>query len=96
MRSKFIFILLGVLFYSCCGIDCEKQKYAEFLIDKIEQYRTINDSIPNNLRDMGIEVNESDKAYFHKISRDTYTIWYGTTLGDSNIYYSSTKSWAFD
>ena len=94
--NKIVFMFLCFVFYSCCGIDCEKQKQAEHLINKIETYRIENDRIPNSLIDLGFKLNEEDEVYFEKIDEDLYTIWYGTTLGDSNVYYSKSKVWTYD
>ena len=85
-----IFILIST--QSCCDIICERQKYAELIIEKVELYKKENNRLPNTLKDIGIEYRE-DMAFYGKISDDEYEVWYGTYLGVSKIYNSKTKSW---
>ncbi len=64
-------------------------------IKKIEHFKKINNTLPNSLSDIGISVfSESDPPiYYEKIDSIRYIISFGTTLGDSKIYYSDTKQW---
>jgi type II secretory pathway pseudopilin PulG len=64
-------------------------------VKKIEQYKKDNNRLPVSLSDIGITVkSESDPPiYYDKRDSIHYTIFFGTTLGESKIYYSDSKKW---
>ncbi len=77
-----------------------KIKYGEELIQKIEQYRSENNRIPESndwevLNKIGIPTKESDQPYYMKIDTDTYQFTYveGFLEGPYLIYNSHKKSW---
>ena len=37
--------------------------------------------------------NEDGPVYYEKINDGVYILWYGTTLGESNIYNSKKQRW---
>lgn len=65
------------------------------IIQKIEHYRQVHNQLPNSLTDIGIEIkSESDPPlYYDKMDNLHYTISFGTSLGESKIYYSDSKQW---
>jgi hypothetical protein len=42
---------------------------------------------------MGLEDSESGPVYYQKTTDSTYIVWFGTVLGESATYKSSTKKW---
>ncbi len=92
---KTLYILICVLYFglnSCCDTFCKRHKHAEFLIDKIEKFRTENGRLPKNLSEINVIVNDKTSVYYLKISNSTYEVWYGIGF-ESNIYNSKTKEW---
>ena len=81
---------------SCCDVYCEREQYANMIISKADDYIKINGEIPKDIDELGLEEKENSLAYFLKVSEDKYVVWYGTNLGDSNVYNSKTKTWYFD
>ena len=93
-------LIVGVCF-SLCLFVCKgsrennlMQQSNEF-VKKIEQYKKDNNRLPVSLSDIGIIVkNESDPPiYYEKKDSIHYTVSFGTTLGESKIYYSDSKKW---
>lgn len=69
-------------------------KQGNILIEKVERYKTINNKIPNSLKEIG-ENEESDNYPFFYQKHDSlyYSISFGISIDDSKIYYSDTKQW---
>jgi hypothetical protein len=64
------------------------------LIEKIELFRLEHKRLPNTLEEMGIEERDGiDELYYDKRDSSNYTISFGTSLGESEFYYSDTKQW---
>jgi hypothetical protein len=63
------------------------------IVTKVERFRKSSGHLPEGLSDIGLESNESCPCYC-KTSNDSYMVWYGTTLGESDTYDSRTKQWA--
>ncbi|MBK8485174.1 MAG: hypothetical protein IPO86_05425 [Saprospiraceae bacterium] len=64
-------------------------------IEKIEKYKKDNNKLPTSLSAIGIAIkNESDPPiYYERKDSIHYTVSFGTTLGESKIYYSDSKKW---
>ncbi|TNE52860.1 MAG: hypothetical protein EP338_13815 [Bacteroidetes bacterium] len=93
MKLLIGFILSGVLFYSCCDVSCQRQRYAEKLIERIEDFQQIHQRLPNSVRELGFKESEQSKAYYEKTGDHQYQVWYGTSLGRSMVYRSERKKW---
>ena len=83
-------ILLGLS--SCCDFVCERHKYAESMIEKIEKYRIVNGRLPEDVTEIGLVETDESPAYYSKTSDSTYTVWYAIGF-ESNVYQSQTKEW---
>lgn len=82
--------LIGI---SSCNFKNEEQQYAEELIKKVESFRKINNRIPENVSEIGILEEMDSPAFYQKKNDSTYIIWYGLSVGESNVYNSLTKEW---
>lgn len=94
MKTK-IQILIIILF---CGIigcvsENDKQKYAEMIIEKVENFKNENSHLPKNVSEIGLTESEKSFAFYQKETDSSFTVWYGLGVGESNIYLSSTKKW---
>ena len=83
-------LILGL--NSCCDLFCERRKYAESLIEKIEEFKIENGKLPENVTEIGLKESSESPAYYSKINDSTYTVWYAIGF-ESNVYYSNTKKW---
>ena len=65
------------------------------IVKKIEDYRKINNSLPVSLTDIGIKVKDeaNPPIYYEKRDNSHFTVSFGTSLGESKIYYSDSKRW---
>jgi len=77
----------------CCDLLCERQKHAELIIEKVEQFRIEKGELPERVTEVGIDDNQDHLSFYMKKSKDEYEVWYGLTLGSSKIYNSKTKKW---
>jgi len=63
------------------------------VVAKVEQFRKSNGHLPNALSDIGTKEEENCPCYC-KTGDDSYIVWYGTSLGESDAYDSRTKKWS--
>jgi hypothetical protein len=70
-------------------------KQGNELVEKIEAYKSENGKLPDNLEDMGLEEKEEGPLYYQKWDSLNYLVYFGTSLGESMIYYSDKKEWDY-
>jgi hypothetical protein len=92
-----IFLALFAYWYFCTGPaqDNKLIKNGNIIVEKIEQYKKINNDLPTSLKDIGENV-DWDYPYHYKIinrNRGCYMLSFGMTLGESKVYYSDTIEW---
>ena len=63
------------------------------IVQKIEFFRQTKHLLPNSFKEMGIEMKEEGPFYYNRIDSINFTISFGTSLGESKIYYSDSKRW---
>lgn len=64
------------------------------LVSKIEIFKTEHKSLPNSLKEIGIEEKEGvDALYYDRRDSLHYVVWFGMSLGESKIFYSDSKQW---
>jgi hypothetical protein len=93
MKCPLLLVLTLVLGVVVVGCNSSKRKSSENVVAKVEQFRKSNGRLPNALSDIGTKEDESCPCYC-KTGDDSYIVWYGTTLGDSDAYDSRTKKWS--
>ena len=62
-------------------------------ISKIGEFRKVKGRLPDSLSEAGAQDGESCPCYC-KTGNDSYLVWYGTTLGESDTYDSETRKWS--
>lgn len=88
-----LFSALLVVLFNFNNRERKLIKEAETVIDKIEQYKALNSCYPNTLAEVGCDYNESGPLFYQKNNNTSYMLYFGTTLGESKIYYPETKTW---
>lgn len=78
---------------SCCDDNCQCQKYAEIMIQKIDSFESTHKRLPEDVLEIGLIEKLDSPAFYQKTGDTTYMIWYGLGLGSSMVYYSTTKTW---
>jgi 3-mercaptopyruvate sulfurtransferase SseA len=68
-------------------------KRANLVIAAVNSFQSRTGGLPNNLDATGIKDSQSLGVYCQKTSDSSYIVWFGTVLGESAIYESSTKEW---
>ena len=65
------------------------------VVEKIESYRKSNNRLPNSLSALGIVLSDegSQPFYYERRDNSNYIVYFGTTLGESKIYFSDSKKW---
>jgi hypothetical protein len=100
----FILILLGYYFcYLRNARDNRLMKEGNTLIELIDAYKNKNRKLPDSLTDIGVKTNNSggygdDKSsgiFYSKVDNVHYFLSYGTSLGESNYYYSDSQKWEY-
>ena len=86
-------VSLLVFAVSFLGCHYSEHKAGKEIIARVEQFRNSTGRLPEAISDVGLKENESCPCYC-KTSNDSYIVWYGTTLGESDTYDSRTKKWS--
>jgi hypothetical protein len=67
-------------------------KTGKKIISKVETFRKNYNRLPENLKEVGID-DPDLRVFYHKMDKNEYCVWFGTTLGESEAYTSSTRKW---
>jgi len=70
-----------------------KRDASNVAISKIEEFKKVKGRLPDSLSEAGAQDDEGCPCYC-KTADDSYLVWYGTTLGESDIYDSETRKWS--
>ena len=70
-------------------------KEGNIIVQKVEAFNKQHQRLPNSLEEIGIAIkSETDPPlYYQKRDSLNYILWFGTSLGESKIYYSDSKKW---
>lgn len=84
---------ITIIIAGCWGLS--KREASNVAISKIEEFGKVKGRLPDSLSEAGAQDDESCPCYC-KTSEGSYLVWYGTTLGKSDIYDSETRKWSPD
>jgi len=73
--------------------DWEEIRRANKVIAAVNSYQVQHGRLPESLSDVGIQDSDALGVYYRRESSGTYIVWFGTVLGESATYDSSTKNW---
>ena len=65
------------------------------IVSRIDVFRMTHGHLPETLKEVRLDDPDLD-VYYRKVSDDEYCVWFGTTLGESEIYTSRAKEWEGD
>ena len=83
-------LMLSVAVLGCNYFD---HRAGNGIVAKIETFKKSTGHLPEALSDIGLKENDSC-PYYCKTSNDSYIVWYGTTLGESDTFDSRTQRWS--
>jgi len=63
-------------------------------IRKIEAFQKTHGRLPDSFAEIVVIEDESGPVYYKKQDDDSYIVWYGLSLGESETYDSRTRSWS--
>ena len=63
-------------------------------IVKIEAYRKVHGRLPETLSEIGVQEDDSGRVYYQQKDEKNYILWYGLSLGESEVYDSRTGGWS--
>lgn len=101
-RSKYILKILSFLillfafwfFYLRTARENKLIQKGNALVELIEAYRAEYKKLPTSLEDIGLEERDGrDVLYYGQRDSLHYIISFGTSLGESKIYYSDSRQW---
>src|SRR5262245_37890159 len=90
-RSVAVILTLPIKVVVECNFS--ERRAGNDIVAKIERFKKSTGHLPSALSDLGITEDESCPCYC-KTGDDTYIVWYGTTLGESDTYDYRTKKWS--
>jgi len=93
MKRRLVVVSMLTLAVFFMGCNYAEREASNEIVAKVEQFKKSTGHLPNALSDLGIEENEGCPCYC-KTSNDSYMVWYGTTLGESDTYDSRTTKWS--
>lgn len=62
-------------------------------VAKINKYYLAKGKLPNSLSEVGGMDSEEGPIYYERKDTSSFILWFGTTVGESITYRSTTKSW---
>jgi hypothetical protein len=65
---------------------------AEKIISLVQAFRVRQGRLPETLDEIGFN-DQNDRVFYQKINENEYCVWFGTTLGESETYYSRNNKW---
>ncbi len=92
-----LFLIFGLPMVSCVAggeySDWSNKKEGNKIIAQIEGYKLQHGKLPASLSDIGVEEKMEGPIYYGLEDDNGYYVYFGTTLGESTTYHSSTRKW---
>lgn len=85
--------LLAIVLLPIVSCTPAKQKAGNAMVIEIEEFRELHRRLPSNLGELGYVDSEHAEFHYQKESESRYTVWHGTSLGESVVYDSETGRW---
>ncbi len=70
----------------------ERKEMVMQLVEEVENFKRLQNRLPEE-RELNPLVSELESVYYQKEDSNSYIVCYGTSLGESKIFDSNTKSW---
>lgn len=95
MRTSLLFLLIfaSSLLSGCSSRSEQLIDEGEALIIRIDSFQKRNNQVPENLEELGIKEKMEGPLYYQKLSEQEFMLHFGTRLGESMIYRSTTHNW---
>jgi hypothetical protein len=96
IRSRAMVEIIAIVVTTCFLLSCKqpKQELGEDIVKRIERFRQDNKRLPDSLSELGVKEKLEGPVYYKKSDEHHYTVWYGTSVGESMTYNSDTGRWS--
>ena len=68
-------------------------KQSNDVIEKVDDFKSKKGHLPLSLEDIGIKETVEGPIFYTRLDSLNYAVYFGTSLGESKIYYSDSKKW---
>ena len=79
-----------------CAVESTQQEYAIMLIKEVETFKKVNKRLPKDVTELGLTELMASPAFYIMDSDSTYMVWYGVSIGESNVFRSITNKWSVE
>jgi hypothetical protein len=86
-------LLLAVAAYFWLDPRSGEVREGSQLVVRVEAYRQAHGRLPESFEELGVTGVEADKFFYRKCDQQQFIIWFGTYLGESMTYDSSSTKW---
>jgi len=97
MRKILTTLLSALLIYSgllgCTSRETRLRDAGNEIVHKVEAYKISKGRLPSSLSVIGIPEQEEGPIYYQRVDSINYVVWFGTAVGESVTYSSTTKKW---
>ena len=87
--------LLTMVIFGCQDPNKKLIKKGNEIVSKVENYKQKYGHLPEGLESLGIVESIDGPFYYVKQDSINYMVYFGTTLGESMIYYSDRREWDY-
>lgn len=68
----------------------QELREGNLIVTRVEAFRAVRHRLPDNLEEVGTP---HDRIFYQKVDDRNYVIWFGLSLGESEVYDSSARRW---
>lgn len=84
-----------IMVVGCDNAENKLIKQGDELVLKIEKYKEEKGHLPNSIEDVGLNETMEGPLFYVRMDSVNFMVYFGTSLGESMIYYSDTKEWDY-
>lgn len=98
MKKKLLIIFFFFLafIFTLCFSDQEEVTLlmkGDDIIKRINDFKSKKGYLPLSLEDIGVKDTEEGPIFYELLDSLNYSVHFGTSLGESKIYYSDSQKW---
>ena len=86
-------VILGIYYALSKQQEKEYENKGAILIQKVENFRTIEKRLPENLTELGVEEPMDEGPYYEKLDSLNYKVYFNIGFDNSKVYYSELQEW---
>ncbi len=84
----------GAIFIGCGGRRQQGlREETAYMVQRIDSFTSKMQRLPEDLSELGYQLDESGPLYYERIDSVSYRIWYSQSLGESAVWDSRTRRW---